>query len=48
MPKVNAAQKFLFILGVPIDVILFGHKISKRASNTKKGPGRVHYYGKIQ
>ncbi len=47
MKPLNIAQQILIKLGVPETVVKFGHLRDLSFSNTKKGSGRKHKYGKI-
>lgn len=47
MKSPNVAQQILMALGVDLQVLLMGaHRRGRFASNTKKGPGRIHLTGK--
>lgn len=47
MKSINAAQQILIACGADQMRIVFGgHKRGRLASNTKRGPGRIHMYGK--
>lgn len=47
MKALNAAQMILINCGVDqMRVVFGGFKRGKMASNTKRGPGRIHMYGK--
>lgn len=47
MKPLNKAQQLLIALGFDQMRIIFGsHKRGRLASNTKKGPGRIHLDGK--
>lgn len=47
MKNLNAAQRILIALGAdPIRISLGGFRRGRVASNTRKGPGRIHRDGK--
>jgi hypothetical protein len=43
---INLAQKILIACGADKFVVLLGHHKEPFYTNTKKGPGRKHRYGK--
>ena len=44
-PLTIAQMMYLHLFKVPETNVLFGHKLGRSESNTKRGPGRKHKQG---